>query len=188
MNIVQVVRSLELGGLERVALDLATAQKEAGNCVSIYSVYKHEPALIHEADRAGLRVIQFNKLTGFSIRTLWNMARQFRLDQASIVHTHNELVHTYGTIAGRLTLLTRFTGRRPAKTCVSIETIGLCSHGPTQLSPYRAKLEPNLPLSVRATVTDFMSSAMESQLTSSWRFQRDRDPNGPESGSEPWPA
>jgi len=102
MNIVQVVRSLELGGLERVALDLATAQKEAGNCVSIYSVYKHEPALIHEADRAGLRVIQFNKLTGFSIRTLWNMARQFRLDQASIVHTHNELVHTYGTIAGRL--------------------------------------------------------------------------------------
>jgi glycosyltransferase involved in cell wall biosynthesis len=102
MNIVQVVRSLELGGLERVALDLATAQKEAGNCVSIYSVYKHEPALIHEADRAGLRVIQFNKLTGFSIRTLWNMARQLRRDQASIVHTHNELVHTYGTIAGRL--------------------------------------------------------------------------------------
>ena len=102
MNIVQVVRSLELGGLERVALDLAIAQKEAGNCVSIYSVYKHEPALVHEAERAGLHVVQFNKLTGFSIRTLSNMARQLRCDQASIVHTHNELVHTYGTIAGRL--------------------------------------------------------------------------------------
>jgi glycosyltransferase involved in cell wall biosynthesis len=102
MNIVQVVRSLELGGLERVALDLAIAQKEAGNCVSVYSVYKHEPALLDEAERVGLRVFQFNKLTGFSCRTLWDMACQLRCDQASIVHTHNELVHTYGTIAGRL--------------------------------------------------------------------------------------
>jgi glycosyltransferase involved in cell wall biosynthesis len=102
MNIVQVVRSLELGGLERVALDLAIAQKEAGNCVSIYSVYKYEPALLDEAERAGLRVVQFDKLTGFSTQTLWSMARQLRRDQASTVHTHNELVHTYGTIAGRL--------------------------------------------------------------------------------------
>lgn len=102
MNIVQVIRSLELGGLERVALDLAIAQKEAGNCVSIYSVYKHEPTLLDEAERAGLRVVQFNKLTGFSGRTLWRMARQLGRDQASVVHTHNELVHTYGTIAGRL--------------------------------------------------------------------------------------
>ena len=68
----------------------------------IYCVYKHEPALVHEAERAGLRIVQFNKLTGFSVRTLWSMARQFRRDQALIVHTHNELVHTYGTIAGRL--------------------------------------------------------------------------------------
>jgi len=102
MNIVQVVRSLELGGLERVALDLAIAQREAGNRVTIYTVYKHEPALLDEAERAGLHVVQFNKLTGFSIQTLWNMARKLRRDQASVVHTHNELVHTYGTIAGRL--------------------------------------------------------------------------------------
>jgi glycosyltransferase involved in cell wall biosynthesis len=102
MNIVQVVRSLELGGLERVALDLAIAQKQAGNQVSIYSVFKHEPALLHEAEQAGLHVVQFNKLTGFSIQTLWNMARQLRRDRASVVHTHNELVHTYGTVAGRL--------------------------------------------------------------------------------------
>jgi glycosyltransferase involved in cell wall biosynthesis len=102
MNIVQVLRSLEFGGLERVALDLAVAQKEAGNHVVIYCVYKHEPALVREAEGTGLRVFQFNKLTGFSIHTLLSMAHQLRRDKASIVHTHNELVHTYGTIAGRL--------------------------------------------------------------------------------------
>jgi glycosyltransferase involved in cell wall biosynthesis len=102
MNIVQVVRSLELGGLERVTVDLAAAQKETGNSVAIYSIYKYEPALLQQAERAGLRVFQFNKLTGFSIRTIWEMAHQLRHDRVSVVHTHNELVHTYGTLAGRL--------------------------------------------------------------------------------------
>src|SRR5205823_857352 len=43
-----------------------------------------------------------DKTVGFSIRTVWEMARQLRHDQASVVHTHNELVHTYGAIAARL--------------------------------------------------------------------------------------
>jgi glycosyltransferase involved in cell wall biosynthesis len=102
MNIVHVVRSLELGGLERLAINLAVAQKEGGNPVVVYSVYKHKPALLQEAERAGLRVVQFNKVTGFSIRTLWEMARQLRRDCACVIHTHNQLVHTYGTVAGRL--------------------------------------------------------------------------------------
>jgi glycosyltransferase involved in cell wall biosynthesis len=103
MTIVQVVRSLEWGGLERLALDLALAQQDGGNRVVVYSVYEqHEPALLHEAERAGIRVVQFNKMTGFSISTLRKIAIQLRRDRATVVHTHNELVHTYGTIAGRL--------------------------------------------------------------------------------------
>src|SRR3984893_8929833 len=102
MNIVQIVRSLEWGGLERQAIDLAVAQKKRGNSVAIYSVYKHKPALACEAVRAGIPVFHFNKSTGFSIRTLCEITMQLRRDRASVVHTHNELVHTYGAIAGRL--------------------------------------------------------------------------------------
>ena len=102
MRIVQVVRSLEQGGLERLAVDLAITQKERGHWVALYAVYKHEPALLDDAKRAGIPVIQFNKSAGFSIRTLWNMAIQLRRDQVSVVHTHNELVHTYAAIAGGL--------------------------------------------------------------------------------------
>jgi glycosyltransferase involved in cell wall biosynthesis len=102
MNIAQVVRSLELGGLERVTVDLASNQKKTGNSVAIYSVYKHDPALVNVAKQAGLRVFLLNKMTGFSIRTLLKMVRQFRRDRVTVVHTHNELVHTYGAIAGRL--------------------------------------------------------------------------------------
>ena len=102
MNIVHVIRSLELGGLERLAIDLAAAQNHHGNCAHVYSVYRHDPALLQDAEKAGVRVVQFNKGTGFSIRTVWEMAKQLRRDRADVVHTHNELVHTYGTIAGRL--------------------------------------------------------------------------------------
>jgi glycosyltransferase involved in cell wall biosynthesis len=100
--IVQVVRSLECGGLERLAVDLAVAQKERGHRVAVYVVYKHKPDLLEEAERAGIRVVQFNKTSGFSVRTLWEMAIHLRCDRASVVHTHSELVHTYGAIAGRL--------------------------------------------------------------------------------------
>jgi glycosyltransferase involved in cell wall biosynthesis len=102
MRIIHAVRSLERGGLERVAVDLAVAQKERGHCVVIYAVYKHEPALLDEAKSAGIQVVCFDKAAGFSVRTMWEMAAQLRQDRPSVVHTHNELVHTYGAIAGRL--------------------------------------------------------------------------------------
>jgi glycosyltransferase involved in cell wall biosynthesis len=101
MTIVHVVRSLEYGGLERLAIDLAAAQN-TGNRSAIYCVYKHDPALLQQAEREGVRVVQFNKGTGFSVHVLRQIIAQLRRDRASVVHTHNELVHTYGAIAGRL--------------------------------------------------------------------------------------
>jgi glycosyltransferase involved in cell wall biosynthesis len=102
MKIVQVVRSLERGGLERLAVDLAIAQKERGYSVVMYVIYRHEPAFLDEAKSAGIRVVCFDKATGFSIRAMWELAVQLRRDRPSVVHTHNELVHTYGAIAGRI--------------------------------------------------------------------------------------
>lgn len=102
VTVVHIVRTLECGGLERLAVDLAIAQRNRGHGAAIYCVYKHEPELQGEAERAGVRVVQFNKGTGFSFRTLRKMAMQLRRDRTSVVHTHNGLVHTYGTLAGRL--------------------------------------------------------------------------------------
>jgi glycosyltransferase involved in cell wall biosynthesis len=101
-TIVHIVRTLECGGLERLAVDLAIAQKNRGHAAAIYCVYKHEPELQDEAERAGVRVAHFNKGTGFSFRTLRAITAQLRRDRASVVHTHNGLVHTYGALAGRL--------------------------------------------------------------------------------------
>ena len=53
MTIVHVVRSLEYGGLERLAIDLAAAQINRGNCAAIYCVYKHDPALTSRGGAGG---------------------------------------------------------------------------------------------------------------------------------------
>lgn len=101
MRIVQVVQNLEIGGLERLAVDLAREQKRAGHAPSIYCVCQ-PGALAREAEAAGIPVVAFGKEPGFSPRTVWRMARCLRRERPDVVHTHNPVIHHYGVAAARL--------------------------------------------------------------------------------------
>lgn len=101
LRIVQIVENLEIGGLERMALDLAIAQKAAGHQPFIYCVFKRG-ALAGEADQAGVPVVEFRKKSGFSWTTVRQISRRLRQDGAQIVHTHNSVIHHYGVLAARM--------------------------------------------------------------------------------------
>lgn len=101
LRIVQVVEKLEIGGLERMALDLAIAQKAAGHQPSIYCVFQRG-ALADEAEAAGVPITEFRKDPGFSWQAIRQMERCLRSDHAQVVHTHNSVIHHYGVLAGRL--------------------------------------------------------------------------------------
>lgn len=98
MRIVQLVETLETGGLERIAVDLARAHKAAGESPMLYCMFTGGP-LAEEARGAGIPVIEFHKEPGFSVKTLFQLARQLRRDAAEVVHTHNPGVHHYGAVA-----------------------------------------------------------------------------------------
>jgi glycosyltransferase involved in cell wall biosynthesis len=98
MRIVQLVETLETGGLERIAVDLALAQKMAGDSPMLYCMFTGGP-LADEAHRAGIPVTEFHKEPGFSAKILFMLARQLRRDAADVVHTHNPGVHHYGAVA-----------------------------------------------------------------------------------------
>ena len=101
LRIVQIVESLDVGGLERMALHLAIAHRNAGHASSIYTVF--EPgALEGEARSAGIPVVPFHKRRGFSMGAVLRLARRLRADGAQVVHTHNSAIHHYGALAGRL--------------------------------------------------------------------------------------
>jgi glycosyltransferase involved in cell wall biosynthesis len=101
MRIVQLVETLETGGLERIAVDLALSQQKAGHASILYCMFDGGP-LADEARAAGIPVFEFHKKPGFSIPTLLALARQLRSDKADVLHTHNSGVHHYGALAASI--------------------------------------------------------------------------------------
>jgi glycosyltransferase involved in cell wall biosynthesis len=101
MRIAQIVASLEVGGLERLAVDLAFEQKVAGHSPLIVCITRRG-SLADEAERKGIPVFVLGKQPGFSPKAVWMLSRLLRRWQIDLVHTHNALIHHYGVLAARL--------------------------------------------------------------------------------------
>jgi glycosyltransferase involved in cell wall biosynthesis len=98
MRIVQIVESLDMGGLERLAISLAVEQKHRGDEPHIYCVFRRG-SLADEAEAAGIPVTSFEKRPGASPRTLFRIVRRLVEDRPHVVHTHNPGIHHYGAVA-----------------------------------------------------------------------------------------
>jgi glycosyltransferase involved in cell wall biosynthesis len=101
MRIAQIVERLEIGGLERMTLDLALAYRAAGHVPLIYCVCADGP-LGKAAREQGIDVRVFHKAPGFSAGAMLQIARSLRADRVDIVHTHNSIIHHYGAVAGTM--------------------------------------------------------------------------------------
>lgn len=101
LRIVQLVEDLELGGLERLAVDLALAQKQAGHQLLVYCLFQAGP-LAAALETAGIPVVPFRKAPGFSPSTVMAMAKRLRADRVDVIHGHNPGVHHYAALAARL--------------------------------------------------------------------------------------
>jgi glycosyltransferase involved in cell wall biosynthesis len=101
MKIVQLLPSLDLGGMERLAVDLARQQKAEGHEPAIYCT-SHPGQLAPEAEAANVPVHPFGKTTGFSLRLIRDLASRLRVDCPDVLHAHNALVLHYGIAAARL--------------------------------------------------------------------------------------
>jgi glycosyltransferase involved in cell wall biosynthesis len=98
VRIVQLVETLEVGGLERVAVDLALAQHGAGHQVSVYCLFAGGP-LRKELDGHGIPVREFRKTEHSNATVVWSIARQLRGDRVEVVHGHNPGVHHAAAVA-----------------------------------------------------------------------------------------
>jgi len=101
MRIVQLVQNLDIGGLERLAVDLAQCQLADGHVPLIYCL-THAGRLAEEASASKIAVHAFGKGPGPHIGTVGDIARQLRRDRPDVLHTHNHLVHHYGVAAGKM--------------------------------------------------------------------------------------
>ena len=98
MNIVHVVESLALGGLERVVVSLAGIQVRHGHRVLVVCLFK-EGVLADDARSAGAAVMACGKTDGLDLRALRKMRHAIRSFRADVVHSHNAVAHYYAAMA-----------------------------------------------------------------------------------------
>lgn len=101
LSIAHLVLSLDVGGLERLTIDLAGQQRAAGHDARIFCVWR-KGALANQARNRGIPVEAFGKGQGFSPTLIWRLADQLRRFRADVLHTHNAMVHHYGVSAAIL--------------------------------------------------------------------------------------
>lgn len=98
MKITHVVENLERGGLERVVVDLATMQHQAGHDCKVVCLFG-AGALAPELRRQGIPVHACGKGAGMDVRALLRLRSLLRTRRDGVVHTHNATVHYHAALA-----------------------------------------------------------------------------------------
>src|SRR6185436_16257912 len=104
VTIVHVVLSLNVGGLERVVLELL-ARSDRTRYAPILCALDEPGALAPELDRLGVPLRLLPRGPGLDPCLPIHLARLLRREGAAIVHTHNASPHLYGALAARLARL-----------------------------------------------------------------------------------
>jgi hypothetical protein len=102
LRVLHVVDSLERGGLERVVVDLAIAQRQNGDDVAVFSILE-TAGLRPELEAAGIPVLVGAKRRSFD----WNVLAALRSAAIGggarapmdVVHAHNFVPNYYSAVA-----------------------------------------------------------------------------------------
>lgn len=101
VTVAHVVQNLEIGGLERVVVNLATHAHRDRYRPFIVCLGPGGP-LVEQARAAGIDVFVVAKKRGFTPGTVATLARHFRAMKARVIHCHNAAPLVYGALAGRI--------------------------------------------------------------------------------------
>ncbi|MFB3926344.1 MAG: glycosyltransferase [Syntrophales bacterium] len=101
LKILHVTHSLDMGGLERVVVDLARGLTRVGHRVDICCL-NGRGTLAEEAEREGIMVYSLKKKPGVEWLLPVKLSKIIRRGYYDIVHTHNEAGAIYGVPAAVL--------------------------------------------------------------------------------------
>lgn len=110
-DIVHVVETLERGGLERMVVDLAGAQRVAGHRPQVICLYR--PGLLaRELPALDIPLLDCGKRSGFDVRALRRLRRALRAAPGAVLHTHNANTHYHAVLAATGLPLSRIVNTR----------------------------------------------------------------------------
>ncbi|HJW46671.1 MAG TPA: glycosyltransferase, partial [Lysobacter sp.] len=92
------MENLERGGLERVVIDLAIVQREAGHDCRVICLFERG-ALADELVKQGIDVHTCGKRRGLDLTALRRLRSLLRNDPRSVLHTHNAVANYHAVLA-----------------------------------------------------------------------------------------
>lgn len=98
LDIAHVVENLERGGLERMVIDLALAQRAAGHRPRVACLFA-PGALADELRSQGVEVFACHKTAGLDLGALRRLRAWLRAVPGTVVHTHNANAHYHSVAA-----------------------------------------------------------------------------------------
>jgi glycosyltransferase involved in cell wall biosynthesis len=107
LRLSHVVENLDRGGLERVVIDLARAQRELGHDCQVVCLFE-AGALAGELRSAGVPVHACAKRGGLDLGAIARLRGHLRRHRTEVLHTHNAVAH-YHAVAAALGLGIRRT-------------------------------------------------------------------------------
>lgn len=93
-----VVENLNMGGAERVVIDLVQAQQARGLDCTVVCLFE-AGALAPELTAGGIEVIALQKKGGFDLAVLRGLRNLVRARRPAVIHTHNAVPHYYAVLA-----------------------------------------------------------------------------------------
>lgn len=121
LHVVHVVFSLDVGGQERVILDLARGLVDRGHRATVISLSEGGTL---RSRFAGIPVETIDAGTGVNPSTIAKLARRFRALKPDVVHTHNRSPMIYAAPAAKLARVPRLVhtkhGRSDGGTAVTV--------------------------------------------------------------------
>lgn len=101
LRIMMVALSLDVGGLERLLIDLVRELRRRGHHVEVCTL-QQPGALAPELAREGITITALEKPPGLSLSTVMALRRLILARNIDVVHTHNASAHFFGALAALL--------------------------------------------------------------------------------------
>lgn len=97
MRILHFVESLQVGGLEKVVVDLVTEQHERGNICMVACLFEAGP-FADILDEHGIQIEILGKEPGLDIRSIRKLSSLIKDHKPQVVHTHNPTCNYYAAL------------------------------------------------------------------------------------------
>lgn len=102
LRIAHVLPAFQIGGQERVALDLARTHRARGHHVVAFSIDERDGSMIEPFRAAGVAPTVVQKRYGVDSGLVLRLAAHFSRERVDVVHAHNPMAMMYAGPAGKL--------------------------------------------------------------------------------------